>query len=326
MNPKENALEILKFGNPEYIQKELPSITLAYTGVNHEGYTGGGHSCPVGSVWTDIWGTEWHKEHPDVMGFPKGNPLAEMEAFDSFVWPDPNDERICGKIYEIAERITDEDRRNRFVAGSHRDTLWEKSYMLVGMENMMIYMFTEPEYAKKIFHKIMDFQLGIAEHYIKCGVEVITMSDDLGTQRALLMSKELIEEFLIPEYRRLFDFYKKRGVKVHFHSCGHIEPILETFIELGVDILNPVQATANDLSKVIEVTNKRMCIHGAISTALLESGPTQAIDAEVKRVISLLGANGGYFCAPDQAMPIPKEHMEAFYTALEKYGKYPLEK
>lgn len=168
----------------------------------------------------------------------------------------------------------------------------------------------------------MGFQLGIAAHYVKCGVEMVCMSDDLGTQRALLLSKDRIDAFLVPEYKRLFDFYKKNHVLVHFHSCGHIEPLLETLIDLGVDMLNPLQKTANNLENVIKITQGKMSINGAISTALLEKGPVEAIDAEVKRVIDLLGQQGGYFCAPDQAMPIPEEHMAAMRNARDKYGRY----
>lgn len=99
------------------------------------------------------------------MGFPKVNPLSDVENLKTYRWPDPNDERICRKIYKMAEDFHERD--TKFLTGSHRDTLWEKAYMLVGMENMMKYFYMEPEYAKEILHKIMDFQLGIAKHYEK---------------------------------------------------------------------------------------------------------------------------------------------------------------
>lgn len=71
------------------------------------------------------------------MGFPKGNPLAETGALRGYRWPDPDDERICAPIHEAARAFDRPD--EQFLHGSHRDTLWEKSYMLVGMENMMDY-------------------------------------------------------------------------------------------------------------------------------------------------------------------------------------------
>jgi hypothetical protein len=70
MNPKENALRIVRFDQPERVIGGLPGPTLAYGGCNHEGFAGGGHNLPAGSRWTDIWGTGWHKEHDGWMGYP----------------------------------------------------------------------------------------------------------------------------------------------------------------------------------------------------------------------------------------------------------------
>lgn len=82
----------------------------------------------------------------------------------------------------------------------------------------------------------MDFQLGIVKHYVAAGVEIVGLGDDMGTQSGLLLGERIFREFLEPEYRRLFEFHQSRGVLVNFHSCGHIEPLLEAFIALGVDI------------------------------------------------------------------------------------------
>jgi len=318
---KENALRTIKFDHPEYIMSGMPCHMLAYKGCNHEGYEGGGHECPVGTRWTDIWGTGWVKEQEGLMGFPRGNPLPEMKYFKDYQWPDAMDERIYSRIYE---KKNDFDPTDCFLAGFHRDTLWEKSYMLAGMENIMAYMHDEPEYAREIFHRIMDFQVGMAKHYLDVGVEVVFMGDDLGTQRGLLIGKDMLYEFLVPEYKRLFDLYKKNGVIISFHSCGHIEPLLDMFIELGVDVLNPVQANANSLINIRERTEYKMTLQGGISTGLLMSGPPREIESAVKDTIRTLGKNGGYFCEPDQYMPFPEENIAVMENAIKKYGVYPV--
>lgn len=322
MNPKENALRILRFNHPERVVGGLPGHTIHYHGSNHEGYAGGGHHLPVGSSWQDIWGTVWVKEQEGVMGFPRGNPLADLRALSTYRWPDPDDERICGLIYRSVEGYR---REEQFLCGSHRDTLWEKGYMLVGMENMMCAFHAEPNAAREVLHRIMDFQLGIARHYLSLGVELVMMGDDLGTQRALLLSPRIIHEFLVPEYRRLFDLYKQHGVLVSFHSCGHIEPILDVFMDLGVDCLNPIQASANDLGELRRKTQGRMALQGGISSALIMSGPPEAIRREVRRRLWQLGREGGYFCGPDQGLPFPKAHEQALAEAIAEYGRYPLQ-
>ena len=324
MDPKENALRTIRFDDPEYVMTGMPSHGLGYLGVNHEGYDGSGHHLPVGSTWTDIWGTVWRKEQEGVMGFMQHYPLADLpRALRSYPWPDPDDERICGPIYE---RVRAWNPDETFLGGSHRCTLWERTYKLVGMEDHMVYFHTEPEAVRELLHRVMDFQLGIARHYVACGVESVGLSDDLGTQSGLLLSPEVVREFFVPEYRRLFDFYKSRGVIMSFHSCGHIVELLEIFMDLGVDVLNPVQSTANDLDQVRRITQGRMALHGAVSTATLMSGPVEAIRKETKLRLWQLGRDGGYFCAPDQGMPFPEAHIAAFRTTVEEFGCYPMAK
>ena len=326
MTERQLFLETVRFGKPERVLTGVPAYTLGYVGVNHQGYGDrdmpDAHDRPVGSVWTDIWGTVWHKEYPGVMGFPKGYPLDDPKNMDGYEWPSPDDERLISKIFEMKNQYANEG--DKVLAGSHRDTLWEKSYMLVGMENMMDYFFSDPGYVKEILRRIMDFQMGIARHYVDAGIEIAMLGDDLGTQRSLLLSPDIVNTFLVPEYRRLFYFYRERGVFISFHSCGHIEPLLETFIGLGVDILNPLQVTANSLENVIKTTQNRMALAGGVSTKLIMEGPVDKIRETVKDTIRLLGANGGYFCGPDQGMPFPEEHYNAYKDAVYEYGKYPL--
>ena len=326
MNQKQNSLEIIRFGCPERVQSQIPVYSMGYLGVNHQGYADthleNGHDCPAGSKWRDIWGTCWHKELKVMMGFPVEYPLADIKAYKTYNFPDPNDERVIGKIYRAAEDFHDKD--EYFLGGAHRDTLWEKSYMLTGMENMMEYFYTEADYAKEILHSIMNFQLGIAKHYVKTGVEIVFMSDDLGTQSNLLLGPDIINEFLVPEYKRIFDFYKSKGILIHFHSCGHVEPILDMFLALGVDILNPVQATANNLERLISVTQGKMALEGGISSGMLMDGDTEVIRDTIRDTIALLGRQGGYFCEPDQMMPYKQESLDAMYEAIQKFGKYPL--
>lgn len=322
MQPRENALRIIRFDCPERVVTSYPVHDTYYVGCAHEGYEGGGHHLPVGSKWTDIWGAVWHREHEGVMGFPRGFPLADLPtALPTYKWPDPDDERICACIYRMAE---DWDGDQTFLMGWNRDTLWEKSYMLVGMADLMCYSYTDPQAVGDLLHGIMDFQLGMARHYLKVGVEFIGMSDDLGTQNGLLLSSEIIHEFLLPEYRRLFALYKRHGVLVDFHSCGHITPVLDVFMELGADVLNPVQATANDLDEVRRITQGRMALKGGVRSHVVMDGPPEAIRAEVAERIWQLGRDGGYFCRPDQGLPWPPEHFQALEDAVEELGAYPL--
>jgi len=326
LNPKQNALEVIRFGKPERVPFGVPCRRVSYLGCDHQGYEGGGHHVSVGTTWTDVWGTVWHRELDGVMGFPRSHPLADFPAsLKGYEWPDPDDERLASQIYEQARAAEADGLDDAFLEGAHRETLWEKAYMLVGMEELMVLLYTERQAAKDLFHRIMDFQLGIAKHYAAVGVETAGLGDDLGTQSGPLLGPAIVEELLVPEYRRLCEFHKSNGVIIRFHSCGNVVGMLETFIDIGVDVLNPVQATANDLGEFRRVTQGRMALSGGVNSGVIVDGPPERIRALVRERIWQLGRDGGYFCGPDQGMPWPAEHHEAARAAAEEYGVYPLE-
>ncbi|MBN1535512.1 MAG: hypothetical protein JW908_02185 [Anaerolineales bacterium] len=300
--------------------EQPPCYMVSYQGCDHEGYQGIGDEHPPGSRWTDIWGVGWHKELDEMMGLPVENPLSEMQYLKDYQWPDPNDQRIIEKIYRLKSEYVYE---STFITGSHRDTLWEKAYMLVGMKKLMGYFYTEPEFVREIFHRIMDFHLGIAKHYINIGVEMVKMTDDLGMQIGPLLGPKIVNKFLIPEYKRLFKFYKDKNVLINFHSCGNVLSILEPLMELGADILNPIQDSANDLSRVRQITQGRLALQGGVSSKTILKGSEKEISNVVKERIHLLGQEGGYFCCVDQTMPYPQAHLDYLKAAVQHYGKYP---
>lgn len=321
MDERENFLRILRFDHPERVISRLPVDELSYFGMDHQGYQGGGDESPVGTHWVDIWSTGWHKIHPGVMGMPEINPLAKPEALKDYQWPDPDDPRLVEPIYRQAKTLPN---TGHLLAGGHRDTLWEKAYMLVGMETMMMAFITEPDFARQVLRHIMDFQLGIARHYLDLGVEMVFLGDDLGTQQGPLLGPRIVNGFLKPEYQRLFDFYRQNQVLIGFHSCGNVASVVDMLMELGVDLLNPVQATANNLDWLRQKTHGRMALQGGVSSATVISGPVERIQAEVRQCLWTLGRDGGYVCQIDQSMPYPEAHQQAFQSAVERYGRYPI--
>jgi uroporphyrinogen decarboxylase len=320
MTPRENLLRVLAFDHPEYVPHWLPVHWLSYRGANHEGLDGtGGDGSPAGSRWTDIWGVGWHKELEGVMGLPEVNPLADITKVDSYPFPDPYDPRITGGLHGP---LPETDREQVFLGGAHRDTLFEQAYMLAGMENLFMAFHEEPEAVRTLFRRITDFHLGLAAQYMALGVEWASLGDDLGHQLGLLFSRETLEEFFLPEYRRLFGFYEDRSVRVNFHSCGRVQDLVDVFTDLGIDVLNPVQASANDLPVLRERTHGRLTLMGGVPSHVVYEGPPERIRAEVKEKIALLGQDGGYICTPDQGLPFPEEHVRAFREAVEEFGYY----
>ena len=276
---------------------------------------------PVGSSWTDIWGTTWQKEQENVMGFPAVHPIAGAKDLSRYKLPNPNDERIIKKISEQAKGW---DRENTFLVGAHRDILWAKLEKLCGMEKAMMFLYDEPEALRGLLHGIMDFHLAMAGHYLKAGIEVMTLAEDLGTQASPLLPPDVIRDLLVPEYKRLFSLYRANGVYIFFHSCGNIMPIADIFIGLGVNILDPIQATANDLDELRRKTAGKLALHGGVNSAILAKGDIREIEEETERRMLQLGRNGGYFCTCDQHMPWKEESIQAMRRTVEQRGRYPL--
>ena len=113
---------------------------------------------------------------------------------------------------------------------------------------------------------------------------------------------------------------------INFHSCGHITPLLETFIELGINILNPIQASANNLDEVRQITQGRLALQGGVRSATLVNGPIEAIRAETIERMWQLGRQGGYLCRPDQSMPWPEAHYQVLEETVAERGWYPIKK
>ena len=156
------------------------------------------------------------------------------------------------------------------------------------------------------------------------GVDGVNFSEDLGHQGGLMVSPRLFREFFVPEYRRCFVPLVKEGKMIDFHSCGRVQDVVEDLASLGVAILNPVQARANDLALMKKKSLGKIALQGGIDSHLLMLGPVTKIEEEVERVMTILAPGGGYIVGPDQSMPFPPENIEALWRKALTLGKYPI--
>ncbi|MFW5870358.1 MAG: uroporphyrinogen decarboxylase family protein [Candidatus Sumerlaeota bacterium] len=307
----ENALRIIRFENPERVMASVPGYDLSFHDSYDYPFRMGEPAPPfeVGQSRKNIWGVVTHK-YTDRPGGTDSMPSIEsVSDLETFPWPDPDDERICGAIYEKDAAFPGGD---LWKSGGHGCLIWEIAYKMVGMQQLMEYVYTEPNFVKELFHRIVDFHLGIAKHYEKAGVTSVGFSDDLSTQRGPFFSPDIMREFFLPEYKRIFDFYRERNVIIGQHCDGDVLPLIDFFVDAGLNILNPVQVTANDLEAVRARTQGKICLHGGISNITVSEGPVERIEREVWRHIWILGKQGGYFCCIDHSMPKSHEHYEAY--------------
>jgi len=310
LSPKENYLAAIRFANPE-------RVPLGNEPIFHQFQFEGNFY--MGN-WTDLWGVRWEAGLEYTVPFPKGNPLPSFDRLGEYRFPSP-DALVFSD--ELRERLARVDRGARLVIGDLTYLLFERAWAVMGMDNFLAGLATHPEEARSYLHGISSYARGVFDRYLELGVDGVTFSEDLGSQRALMISPQMFRDFLLPEYEHCFENVLREGKLVLFHSCGCVDAIAGDLAGIRVSVLNPVQARANDLKRVKSDTIGRMALHGGIDTAVLAMGTPEEVQAEAIRVMEILKPGGGWVCAPDQAIPgIPEENMSALWETAQEAGRY----
>ncbi len=172
------------------------------------------------------------------------------------------------------------------------------------------------EYFKKIIETVKD--------YIGKNVHCIHLADDWGTQQGLLMSPSIFDDFFAPHYRRIIDLAHSAGMKVEFHSCGSAIKIFPRFIDVGVDIMNPIQTSAKDMIplKIKKEFGKELVFSGGIDVQqVLPKFTPNEVKKEVISMLESMGKNGGYIPGPSHNIQAgtPPENVVAMYEAIHEY-------
>ncbi|MHB1296399.1 MAG: uroporphyrinogen decarboxylase family protein [Anaerolineae bacterium] len=194
---------------------------------------------------------------------------------------------------------------------------------------------TDPDYVlayneRKIENMLTNMALfaeAVGDH-----IDVVWLGEDLGTQQGLMISPHAVRTLIAPYYKRLFDWvHQHTAWKVFFHCCGGIYPIIDTLIEAGVDILNPVQTTARGMDPVrlkAEFGDRLVFWGGGIDTqTVLPYGTLPEIREQVRERIQILGRGGGFVFNPVHNIQgdISPDRLIAMYETVRRYGNYPLE-
>lgn len=313
MDPKENFLRAISYDGPSYVPhpEEGFQVTVRFDGNFRR------------ENWTDAWGVGWRVTLADFVPFPKVNPLPSLERLGDFRFPDPSD-LVIGQEMQV---VLDGPGRDRlFVTGGLFYLLFERAWALMGMEAFLMSFHTHPREMHELLGRITDYDIQVFDRYLELGVDAVSFSEDLGSQRALMISPHLFREFILPEYERCFQRVLAAGTVVRFHSCGCIQDIVSDLASIGVTLLNPVQARANDLARVkADASTGRMALQGGVDSHLLTIGTPDQVRRETLRVMGILGPGGGYVLGPDQGMPWPEENYRAMIETVKSYGSYPLD-
>ena len=228
--------------------------------------------------------------------------------------PDPHQPGI----YDWMQRDIDQYGDQAFVFPSGYFGIFERAYGLISMPALLENMAADPALAMELFEKITDYKLAVTRHVLPMDFDAVHLGDDLGTQLGPFFAPRLFREMLKPCYQRLWSPAKEAGKLVMMHSCGCVQDLLPDLVEIGLDVLEPVQP-CNDLQLLKHQFGDRLTFWGGIDTQqLLPFGTPADVKREAARVIRLLGKGGGHIIGPSQEVmkDVPLENVIALIETI----------
>jgi uroporphyrinogen decarboxylase len=277
-----------------------------------------------GSEYRDEWGVGW-RATPYQTRFGQGiyteivgHPLADDEAIERYQAPDPANP----ELYAEAERVIREFKDEYWIVGVTVTTIWETAWALRGLERLLMDLVLDRERAERILDIPNRFHLAAAQKLVELGVDMIWIGDDVGTQQSMLIAPELWREILKPRLARFIRTLKEINpeVKVAYHSDGNVLPIISDLIEIGLDILNPIQPRCMDPAKVKQEFGDKLCFWGTIDEQhTLPFGRPEDVRQEVADRLATVGRGGGLIIGPTHHVQLDTP-MENFRAMMESFG------
>ena len=289
---------------------------------------------PPHSNFIDSWGSGQFEIEPGEW-FPGVHPLkdartsAELDAYPD--WPDMSDPTRVAQVAAEARHLAEEN-QYAILATPWLLFPFERAYAMQGMETFLLNMAMDGDFARELMERIAVFCKELMGRFLAelgDNVDIIKIGDDLGTQESLMISPKMYREILKPIHADFISFIKARTkAKVLFHSDGDVAPLIDDFVEIGVDILNPIQTSAgtmSDLPALKKRHGKNIVFCGGIdSHRILPFGSPAEVRDEVRRVIDIMGPGGGYMLGAVHTVmnDVPPENVLAMVDAAVEFGRF----
>jgi uroporphyrinogen decarboxylase len=251
-------------------------------------------------------------------------PLEKAESAQDVLkhpWPEP-------RWFDVEALIPEcEENARRVIVAGFWTAIFGNAYRMHGFENFLMNMALKPELIKTLIDRLTEFYLELNERLFSAlegRIDIYYFGNDFGSQNGLLFSRDMWREFFLEDYRRLIGLAHDHRLKVMVHSCGSIRGILGDLIEAGVDIIDPVQTTADDMEpiRLKQDFGDRIVFHGAVDTqGVLPNASVEGVERHVREILRTLGRDGGYIFAPCNAIQAdtPPENVEAMYRVAAEY-------
>ena len=270
--------------------------------------------------YVDEWGIGWRSVKyttPFGMGRytePVGHPLADDNAIDAYKTPDPNRPELYLEAAHVIEQFKDE----YWIVGVVVTTVFETAIGLRGYLQILKDFIARPELTECLLDIPYYYHLSAAKRLVEMGVDMIWLGDDIGGQTSMLISPAHWRKFLKPRLAGFIRELKEINpqIKLAYHSDGAIEPIIPELIEIGLDVLNPIQPACMDAAQLKKKYGKNLCFWGSIDEQhTLPFGTPGEVAAEVLLRLKTLGKDGGLVIGPTHHVQLDTP-MENFWAMI----------
>jgi len=249
---------------------------------------------------------------------PEGVPDAEWT-------PTPGNDAIAA----CAARTRELQARGLAVCGGYACGVFEQAKHWLGDAGALTMPYDDPQRLGTILDRITAWKLAIYGAYVEAGVDLVWIGDDLGGQRALVMSPRHYRDWYRPRHEQIVAHLRclRPGVRIAFHCCGHVTPLIPDLLEVGIDILEAVQAEAMDIAPLKREFGRDLSFWGGVGaqSVLARTTPEQVREG-VRRTLAVMAPGGGYIAAPCHTLTeeVAWDGVLAFHEALRDYGAYPM--
>jgi len=307
MSSLERIKRAIHFGTPDRLPTTGDVFSVA-SNLNHGGHSRCGEEDYSQPLALDDFRCAWRRTEVLNMGYVVGHPLEDWQAFRAYRWPDPDDP---DKYEGMDERFAGSE--GMYVMTGLGLTLWERMWMLRGMDQALVELHTHRERMEALADRIVECNLG--ERY-RGRIHGIQFTDDWGTQQATFIRPSLWREFFQPRYARIFGAAHDQGWEAWIHSDGRINEIIDGWIEAGLDVLNMPAPRMVGIEEIGRRFRGRICFTGGCDNQhTLPFGTREEIREEARLLLEHWATPQGGFIGPDLKMVEARGG-----TALQQYG------
>ncbi len=300
-------------------------------------YIGPALRCYDDGSYEDFWGIV-RSPHPfHGQGFegeydePVAFPLRDAQTvgqIEAYPWPQPD-----WFDYDALPALCQRYEHHAIVLGRmglQTQTIFIQLWYLLGLDRVLIDFVERPDLVKAIIERVMAFRVEHVRRMLAAArgrADILQIADDYGTQNGLMISPAMWRQFFATPLATLADMGHEAGLKVFLHCDGSSRAIIPDLIDIGVDILNPIQPACVGMApaELKSEFGDRLCFHGAVDTQqTLPFGTKEQVIAEVRERIETMGAGGGYILAPVHTVEadVPIDNLLTVYEAARTYGQY----